>query len=256
MKKITLVITILMLICIATNVYATETIDAFSIEAQTDSNDVSKEQKQVTIDIYLRNYQGDGTLGYEGKLEYDKDIFESVTITASDEWDKVVYDTTTGKFVSTTIEAKTDTKIAQIILSLKENVNAETTQVGITDLIISDGTIEDTLDKSITYTFLNDVKQEENLSKSEEETEVKLPNIEVDTTTKEEETIKENKEENDEETPKQLTVESVQKNSTDETKAQTTIPQTGTSMFGTIIIVAILVLGIIGYIKYRSIELK
>lgn len=252
MKKITLITVLLLLICM-TSVYAAETTNTFNIEVQTDSSTIAKEQKQVTIDLYLKNYNGDGTLGYEGKLEYDKNVFESVTITALNDWDKAVYDSTTGKFVSTTIDAKTDAKIAQITLKLKDNVTAESTQIKITDLVLSDGTIEDTLNKTITYNFPHNVKQEEVEKEEQEEQEgVKLPNIVVETTPAEQQTQKETVKE----TPKQLTVESVEKNPVDNTKAQTTIPQTGTTAVGIIIISIIVLLGIVGYIKYRSIELK
>lgn len=247
MKKVILISLILILICI-TSVYAIETANTFNIEVQTNSSNISKDQKQVTIDLYLKNYQGDGTLGYEGKLEYDKNVFETATITALSDWDKVVYDTATGKFVSTTTDAKTDTKIAQITLELKENVTIEKAQVKITNLVLSDGTVEDTLNKTITYNFPHNVKQEETIQK-----EPILANIVVDTgTTQKQETPTQVKQE----TPKQLTVESVQKTETDNTKAQTTIPQTGTTMTGTIIISIVILLGIIGYIKYRSIKLK
>lgn len=242
MKKITLISLILIILICTTKVYATETTNTFNVEIQTNSSNISKEQKQVTVDLYLKNYQGDGALGYEGKLEYNKNVFETATITALSDWDKVVYDSTTGKFVSTTTDAKTDTKIAQITLELKENVTIEKAQV-IINLVLSDGTVEDSINKTITYNFPYNIKQEETTPK-----EPIIANIVVNTD-KTQTQVKQ-------ETPKQLTVESVQKTETDNTKAQTTIPQTGATMEGIIIISIVIILGIVGYIRYRSIPLK
>lgn len=235
MKKMTLISLILILICI-TSVYATE--NKFDIEVKTSSNNITKDQKQVTIDLYLKNYQGNGSLGYEAKLEYDKNVFESATITALNDWDNVQYDNTTGKFVSTKAEnVENNTNIAKITLNLKESVTVKETTVKISDLIISDGDDSNTINKTITYNFLYNVKQEETTQEK--------PNIEIDTNISPKP-----------ETPKQLTVESVQKTKIDNTKAQTTIPQTGPTAVGTIIASIVILLGIIGYVKYRSIPLK
>lgn len=243
MKKVTLIIVMFILIGITLNIYAQET-STFNIEVQNSNNNISKEQKQVTIDLYLKNYEGDGTLGYEGKLEYDTKIFKSATITALNNWDKVVYDSATGKFVSTTIDAKAETKIAQITLELKENVTAETTQIKVVNLVTSDGIAENTINKTITYNFPHNVKPEE--PKNEEE------NKNTNTETQEDGTL--NKTEK--EPPKQLTVEAVDRDAIDDTKAKTQIPQTGTTALGATITLIVIALGIIGYIKYRSIELK
>ena len=255
MRKIQIVtILLIILLCISTNIFAS-TNNTFNIEMQTNGTTISKEQNEVILYVFLSKYEGDGMLGYEAKLEYDKNVFESATITALNDWDKVVYDSVTGKFVSTTTNAKVQTKIAQITLKLKTNITAKTTQVKINNFIVSDGNVEDTFNRTVVYNFANSKENEdidENVQDNITEDPI-LPNIVVDTgTTQKQETPTQVKQE----TPKQLTVESVQKTETDNTKAQTTIPQTGTTMVGTIIISIVILLGIIGYIKYRSIKLK
>lgn len=251
MKKVRVgIILLLVVLLMSINSYATEPIWKIAIE--TEKKEITKTQELVKIDITLEEYQGDGILGYEGKLEYDQNIFETATITALNDWDAINYDKTTGKFMSTTTVAKKGTKIAQITLKLKSNITEEKTEVVITNLALSDGEREITMEKAITYHFPYNEEQENTSDKipdTDEKTEPeKKPNVpEIDTTTDQKQDSQ--KQPNEESTNKGV-VE-------DKTKAQTRIPQTGTMpTIGIIAIVVIAVCAMIGYKKYHSIPLK
>lgn len=249
MKKVKVGIMLLLaLLLMSINCYATE--PNWKIVVQTEKQEITKTQELVKIDITLENYEGDGILGYEGKLEYDKDIFDAVTITTLNDWDAINYDTTTGKFMSTTTKAKKGTKIAQITLKLKGNITAKTTEVAIKNLAFSDGNYNKTQEKIITYHFPYNEEETtpdkipDTNDKTEPEKKPNVPDINTSTETKPD-------------TPKQPSVETTNKETTeDKTKAPTNIPQTGTTAFGIITAIAIAICGIIGYKKYHSIPLK
>jgi len=247
------VILIIILLAITSICYATESDMSCNVTIEPENATVEQTQKLVKIDITLADYQGDGILGYEGKLEYDKSIFETATITALNDWEKVTYDKETGKILSTTTTAQKNTKIAQITLELKNNITAEKAEVTISDLAFSDGNTEKTFQKTITYNFPYNVKQDTtqdkkpdtNTNNKEEQKKPAVPEINTSTTNPKQDP------------PKQLTVESANKTTTqDNTKAQTNIPQTGATPMEITIIVVIVALAIFGYGKYHSIHLK
>lgn len=244
MKKVKVgIILLLAILLISINCYAT--VPNWKIAISTEKQEIAKTQELVKIDITLEDYEGDGILGYEGKLEYDKNIFETVTITALNDWDAINYDKTTNKFMSTTTVAKKGTKIAQITLKLKSNITAKTTEVAVKNLAFSDGDNDKTEEKIITYHFPYN---------EEETTPDKIP----DTNDKTEPEKKPDVSGTDTTTgTKQPNTQTTNKETTeDKTKAQTRIPQTGTTPIGIITVIAIVICGIIGYKKYHSIPLK
>ena len=153
MKKIAMIGTLL-LISIFSITYVWASVEEnCNVSLQTDKTELSRTREQVKITISLDSYDGDGTLGYEGKLEYDTNIFESATITSLNDWETANYETTTGMFLSTTTSAKAGTQVAQITLDLKENVTAISTQVKITGLTFSDGDTQKTFEETFDYSF-------------------------------------------------------------------------------------------------------
>lgn len=250
MKKIKIgMILLSIMLLITASCYAAEA--SWKINFETESTNITKTQELVKIDIILKDYQGDGILGYEGELIYDENIFETATITALSDWDNVSYDKETRKFLSTTTIAKKDTKIAQITLKLKSNITEEKTEVVIKNLALSDGEKEITTEKAITYHFPYNEEEETTSDKipdTDEKTEPeKKPNVpEIDTTTDQKQ-----------DSQKQPNTESTNKGvAEDKTKAQTRIPQTGATPIEIVSIVVITTLAIFGYGKYRSIHLK
>ena len=109
-----------------------------NVRLKSNNDNIAKDQKEITLYLNLQNYDSDGILGYEATLEYDKEVFEEVSMIGLNGWEKPEYNSTTNKFVSTTKEAKTNTNIAEIKLKLKDQVTKTATQVSIKELILSD----------------------------------------------------------------------------------------------------------------------
>lgn len=216
----------------------------FNVKVETSSTQIAKNQTTVTIYLKLGDYNADGILGYEGTLSYDKSVFESATITALNDWEAPDYEPATGKFLSTTKKAKANTNIAQISLKLKSGATAKTTKVSVSNLIISDGTKESTVNQTITYTLLANQTQE-NKDDTPNTNNIPTNNIVVNTNI----TTQTN-------TASNITVEPVKVDPKDKTQAATTIPQTGSGLGMVFGFVVILGIGIIAYIRYRSIPLK
>ena len=258
MKKTTVMMSILLLtisIFSITHVWASVE-DSCNVTIQTDKAEINKTQKQVKIAIRLDSYEGDGTLGYEGKLEYDTNIFESVSITSLNNWETASYEASTGMFLSTTTVAKAGTQVAQITLNLKDNITATKTQVKVTGLTFSDGDTQKTFEKILTYAFPYNESEgqpntdNENNNESSNEISNEIMNSEINVVTNQ---ITNSETKN---TIQNITIESITAENRDQTTASTTIPQTGG---GSTWIIAFIVIGIVGigaYIRYRSIPLK
>ena len=151
MKKISIILlSLLMIMALAGNCLAEDMKCTVSLSSA--STVINKDTKQIEIKINLDAYQGDGMLGYEGKIEYDKNVFESIEIKQASNWESVTYEAQTGKFVSTTTNAKSG-EVATIILNVKSGATAKTSDVIINDLTFSDGNTTATLNKTITYTL-------------------------------------------------------------------------------------------------------
>lgn len=236
---------IIMMIMVWTSANISRAATKLNVKVETASTNVTKDQTAIMLYLKLENYNGDGVLGYEGTLHYDKTVFESATIKGLNDWETPDYEETTGKFLSTTKKAKANTNIAEITLKLKRGTTAKTTKVSMNDFIISDGTEETTINQSITYTLLvNQVEENENADKN---TNTIPTNMVVNTNT-----VLNDKTN----TSSNITVESISANQKDQTLAGTTIPQTGSGMGAVLTIVGIFIIGLIAYIRYRLIPLK
>lgn len=246
LKKITW-ISILIIILYMVGITWSMAANNFNVKLETASKEIKEEQKEVKLYLKLGEYNGDGILGYEGTLEYDKDVFESATIKELNDWEEPDYDATTNKFLSTTKKAKANVNIAEITLKLKANATAKTTKVSVKDLIVSDGVDETTNNPYITYTLLaNKTKPEEETNTVEEtnvvDTNTIISNIVIETNTQTD-------------TGSNITIEKVNPEE-DQTLASTTIPQTGNGAEFIVLVIVILTIGIGAYIRYRSIPLK
>ena len=241
--------------------------DTCNVTVNTDKTEMDKTQKQVKITINLDSYEGDGFLGYEGKLEYDSNIFKSATVTSLSDWETASYDANTGMFLATTTTAKAGTQVAKITLDLKENITATTTQVKITGLTFSDGETQKVFSKTLDYTFPYNIQQEqpnEDSNSNQEkpnDSEQTIPTNEIANTTINVVTNQIVNEISDKEEQKNLvvqniTVEAVAGSNRDQTTASTKIPQTGSGLGWIIALGAIAVIGVAAYIRYHSIPLK
>ncbi len=261
MKKIAMIGTLL-LISIFSITYVWASVEEnCNVSLQTDKTEISKTQEQVKITISLDSYDGDGTLGYEGKLEYDTNIFESATITSLNDWETANYETTTGMFLSTTTSAKAGTQVAQITLDLKENVTAISTQVKITGLTFSDGDTQKTFEETFDYSFPYNKAEEQpdtnpdmdNENTNEATNQITNSTINIVTNQMVNETINTGERNI---IVQNITVESITTTNRDQSTATTTIPQTGSGLGWMIALIVIGIIGVGAYIRYRSIPLK
>ena len=282
MKKI-LITTLIILVVIATagNFLSVNAEDLCTLNITLQNANIAEGQKQVVIQINLSSYSGAGDLGYQGTLQYDKNIFESVTMTSLNDWEDIDYEDSTGTFLSTTKNAKAGTTIAEITLTIKDGVTAQNTEVTISNLMFSDGETSATFNKTFTLDFAQnapteqpddnepDVEQPDDNTPDEEQPNDNQPNEDIPNTDDEQQPNDNNQEEtpsgNNQNTTANV-IQNTQTNSNDTiiieggtnedlTTADGKIPQTGG--VSTLIVVGVIaVIGIVCYIRYRTIQVK
>lgn len=269
MKKLFIIfLSMIFILSVATACYA-ESLQC-SIGLTCNSTKINKDTKEIEIQLNLNTYQGDGTLGYEGKIEYDKNVFENITIKQADNWESVSYESQTGKFVSTTTNAKAG-NVAVITLSVKEGITAKTSDVTITGLTFSDGDSTVVLEKTITFTIEQNAGNNDSNNTGDNDTNKDDKNNSKDDDNKNDgqDNNKDNNQDggnnssnsdakNNDDSKKEentIVVTPAEKEKADGSTAISKIPQTGESN----ILIAIFVVSIIGticYIRYRSIQIK
>lgn len=274
MKKLFIIfLSMIFILSVATACYA-ESLQC-SIGLTCNSTKINKDTKEIEIQLNLNTYQGDGTLGYEGKMEYDKNVFENITIKQADNWESVSYESQTGKFVSTTTNAKAG-NVAIITLSVKEGITAKTSDVAITGLTFSDGDSTVVLEKTITFTIEQNAGNNDSNNTGDNDTNKDDTNKDDKNNSKDDDNKNDGQgnnknnnqdggsnssnsdDKNNDDNKKEentIIVTPVDKDKADGSTAINKIPQTGESN----ILIAIFVVSIIGaicYIRYRSIQIK
>ncbi len=257
MKKICKIIIFILILMNIFAVYClADTI--FDIKLISDSEKILKDQSEVVLYLSLQDYTKDGILGYEASIEYDNTVFESIVMEGLNGWDTPDYDETTHKFVSTTKTAKANTNIAKITMKVKKNATEKQTEIKIKNLIISDGIDSNTLNLQKSFSLVanqtsnstnEDNKGNDNtkddFNKDDQKDDQKNNQTNLDNENKEDSKKNENT----------ITITPEDKEKNDGTTAIGKIPQTG----GKPVIIAILSIGVIGiicYIRYRSIQIK
>lgn len=287
MKKIIGLLLTIILISATTCVFAEST---YNMKLKAETTEIEVGQEKIVFYIDLTQYSGDGILGYEGILEFDKDVFESALVESLNDWDKATYDTTTGKIISTTSDAESGKDIAKITLTLKNGINEDETEVKLNNFTLSDGNLGDTFNEKITYTFKKSAPTTNQTStegtnnqgnettsgtttrntnsgtnNSEETTPTRNTSNEQNSANAEEnnatpvetsveESSKKNTETTTEENKKIETVGELKEN--DATTAQDKIPQTGSTAREIITVVVIAIAGVAGFIRFKTIKLK
>ena len=271
MKKTLSIILITLLVIILTGTYLeVNAADLCTVSITTQNPTVTEGQKQVVILINLDEYNGAGDLGYQGTLEYDKNIFENVTMNSLNDWKNIDYEPTTGNFLSTTKSAQKGTTIAEIALTLKDGITAQNTTVNINDLMFADGDTSANFNQSLTFNFEQntsteepstdpDDKPEEQPGDNQEEQPGQTPdgdNQNEEINTGNEETPNTNSEViSNSQSNQNDTILIEGATNEDKTTANSSIPQTG-GISTLVIIGVIAVIGIACYIRYRAIQVK
>ena len=90
-------------------------------------------------------------LGFQGALEYDEDMFESIVVQGLNGWTVNYAD---GTFMGETDVANANTQIAKVTLTLKDAVEPGTSgKIQFNDILLTDGTNDFTFNKEITVTL-------------------------------------------------------------------------------------------------------
>lgn len=103
----------------------------------------SEDEKTITIILSLgkfTNVKENAMLGYEAKLDYKDEIFETVEtkdVKGLNGW-TATYSPTTKALIGDPIIGKENTDITEITLHLKDGVEAENTTVKLTEFLLSD----------------------------------------------------------------------------------------------------------------------
>ena len=251
---------IIIFILILMNIFAVYCLadTTFDIKLISDSEKILKDQSEVVLYLSLQDYTKDGILGYEASIEYDNTVFESIVMEGLNGWDTPDYDETTHKFVSTTKTAKANTNIAKITMKVKKNATEKQTEIKIKNLIISDGIDSNTLNLQKSFSLVanqtNNSTNEDNKENDNTKDDYQKDDQKNDQKNNQTNLDNENKEDS-KKNENIITITPEDKEKNDGTTAIGKIPQTGGKPV-LIAIFSISVIGIICYIRYRSIQIK
>lgn len=255
---------IIIFIFILMNIFAVYCLadTTFDVKLISDSEKILKDQSEVVLYLSLQDYTKDGILGYEASIEYDNTVFESISMEGLNGWDTPDYAETTHKFVSTTKTAKANTNIAKITMKVKKNTTEKQTEIKIKNLIISDGIDSNTLNLQKSFSLVanqtnngtNEDNKENDNTKDDFNKEDQKDDQKNDPKNDQTNLDNENKEDN-KKNENIITITPEDKEKNDGTTAIGKIPQTGGKPV-LIAIFSISVIGIICYIRYRSIQIK
>ena len=239
-KSIVFIILFILMLAFVTNIsLATDAEDdkikmelSMSIDKQTVQE--SDEIVEITLSLGalegLELTNGKFVLGYEGFLEYDTDMFESVTVEGLNGW-SASYESSTNKIIGDVADAKENTEITKITLKLKDGLSVNSSgKIEITNLMLTDVTNDVTYNKEFNVTIQEKLEEENEQEPTDEEI--------------------------------QDPAQDENNNSTNETGNDTTItnqpnlPKTGFKNLFIISIFVIAIICIFSLIKYKKIETK
>lgn len=136
-KKIITILSIIMIILgMSITVNAADTADTYKINLVAENKTV-KQGETVTISLNISDIKiqtGEKGIGaYEGKIEYDKNVFEDLKMLGNDNWDKPTENE--GGFTSVNSDGlcvKETQEIAKITLKVKSTAKVGSTAVKVT----------------------------------------------------------------------------------------------------------------------------
>ena len=130
-KIICLIVIVLVILGINTNVLA------FDLTAYIDGHEVNEKQVQVCLKVSDLNENPEGINAVSGRVIYDSNVFDTVSITGKNNWSAIYNDEeeneNRGKFILITTSGNVteETDIAYISFKLKSNINNIKTQIKI-----------------------------------------------------------------------------------------------------------------------------
>ena len=162
MKRTIVICCMIILLIIPITVYSANI--ELNLVASNQNYTINRTGQKIEISIELGNFiniNEGTTLGYTATLNYDTSIFEEVTVTGENGWN-TLYNEENYMIQGDTEKAKSNTKIAKIELTLKEeNIKRnDITKIKLKDIIISDGNFEIKQDKEIEINLTNKTVEE------------------------------------------------------------------------------------------------
>lgn len=198
-------------------------------------------EESLTIRISTGTFEGleeDIPMSASMTLAYDETNITRVESTQNTNWQIRITEETKRVLIESD-NATSNTDIGQITFYFNQDVTEVTTgNVSIQEIEVSDGNLFDETYPEFTQSYTITPPQEE----PEENQPNELPEININTETGGSNT--------------NTTGETQNTNDDDNTVAPNSIPQTGISMGIVIGIVAIVIIAVVCFIKYRSIEIK
>lgn len=248
-KSIVFIILFILMLAFVTNIsLATDPEDdniKMELNMSIDKQTVQENDEIVEITLSLGTLEGleltNGklVLGYEGLLEYDTDMFESVTVEGVNGW-SASYESSTNKIIGDVADAKENTEITKITLKLKNGLSVNSSgKIEITNLMLTDATNDATYNKEFNITVQNALDEENNQTNQPTEDQTQDPTNEIENPIQEENDDSTNKTSND------TTITN-----------EPNLPKTG---FKNLLVISILVIAIIcifSLIRYKNIETK
>ena len=114
---------------------------------------INEDTKTVELTLSLGDFTGveDGaTLGYQGTLEFDENMFQSVEVEGLNGW-TANYESSTKVLLGDVDRANPNTDITKITLTLKDDVQPGTEgKVQINNILLTDGNNDFTFNKEVT----------------------------------------------------------------------------------------------------------
>lgn len=221
---------------------------------------VTKGTNTVSYTISLGDFTGiaeNAMMGYEAVLEYDNNVFGSVSIEGLNDWTAQYTESTKRLIGETRTKAEANKAIAKITLILKDDAPVGNTTVKLTNVLL---TVNDTQDFKYTKEATLEIEAKAEESKNDAQN-TNVENTNTDTNQSEQQNENKNQANNSTGNSalsnntsnefKNLTKNETSNNS----KAASVLPKTGTERIA-LAVFMILIIGIGCLIRYKSIQTK
>lgn len=107
-----------------------------------DASEITDSTKEINVTINLgkfEDFEEKQILGFEGFLNYDKNVFSKVSMAVGNNWN-VVYNKETNKFLADTASAKSNSEVLVITMELNKDLkNIENTKIELNNILLTDG---------------------------------------------------------------------------------------------------------------------
>ncbi len=152
MKIRRIFITSIVLFLVSCPIISAKEVDTYKIDLNS-SNTILKEGNIIELILKVKDINiqsGEKGIGaYEGKLEYDKEVFELLKIEGNEKWDSPIENE--GKFTSVKSDGictNEEQVLATFFLKVKDNIKSSNQIVEIKDFKVSNGEISISTDNA------------------------------------------------------------------------------------------------------------